>query len=167
MKSIIIIDKETQNELSENLKSELSRILVDRGYENETVELGKTEAAPCTGCFKCIDGKCVIHDMVGQIRKNVSSYALTVYLTPVLFGHSSSVIKNAIDRGTGSHHRQIVIGYGRDIDEGDKAIFIDITSKHRGSADIVHQGMDKQVDVFVTRTAEENAAIFEALKISL
>jgi len=167
MKGIIILDKDRQSELSENLLTGLYPILSDCGYEIETAELGKSDAAPCMGCFKCTDGKCIIDDRVAQIRERVYDYELTVYLTPILFGHFSAVVKNAIDRGTGSHLRQIVIGYGKDIDDSDKAIFIDMTAKHRGKADIVHRGMDERVDVFVSRKNEENSATLKTIKESM
>ena len=78
MKGIIILDKERQNELSENLMKSIFPVLVDRGYEIETAELGKADASPCMSCFKCTDGKCIIGDKVSQIRKCVHEYALTV-----------------------------------------------------------------------------------------
>ena len=85
-------------------------------------------------------------------------------MTPVLFGHFSSVIKNAIDRGASGHNWQIIIGYGSDIDDEEKSTFMDLTAKHRGKVDIVHPGMNRQVDVFVTKSAEDSTAICEALK---
>lgn len=123
---------------------------------------------PCLGisCFHCVTKhpeECVSKDAVFPIKKNVRQYDLTIFLTPVLFGHFSSPIKNAIDRGAGSHNWQIIIGYGSDIDDEEKSTFIGLTVKHRGSADIVHPGMDKQVDVFVTRSAEDSHAICDAL----
>ena len=81
----------------------------------------------------------------------------------MLFGHFSSCIKNAIDRGAGSRNWQVIIGYGSDIDDEEKSTFIDLTAKHRGSKDVVHPGMDRQVDVFVTRSSEDSTAICEAL----
>lgn len=164
MNAIFIIDKDKKTELSEDLKVKLYKIFDDKGYKNETVEIGKDEALPCLGCFQCPTGECVRKDTVNQIRKNIRRYDLTVFMTPVLFGHFSAVIKNAIDRGAGSHNWQIIIGYGSDIDDEEKSIFMDLTAKHRGSADIVHPGMDRYVYVYVTRSAEDSTVICEALK---
>lgn len=164
MNTIFIIDKDKKTELSEDLKAKLYKIFDDKGYKTETVEIDKNEVFPCLGCFQCTTGECVRKDKVNQIKKNVQRYDLTVFLTPVLFGHFSSSIKNAIDRGAGSHNWQIIIGYGSDIDDEEKSIFIDLTAKHRGSADIVHPGMDRRVDVFVTRSAEDSTAICETVK---
>jgi len=164
MNTVFIIDKDQKTELSEDLKAKLCKIFDDKGYQIETVELGKNEVFPCLSCFQCVTGECVSKDTVNQIRKNVQRYDLTVYLTPVLFGHFSSVIKNAIDRGTGSHTWQIIIGYGSDIDDEEKCTFIDLNYKHRGSADIVHPGMDRQVDAFVTRSTQDSITICETVK---
>jgi hypothetical protein len=168
MNTLLIIDKDTKTELSEDLRAKICKILTGKGHQIETVELGKKEVSPCLGlgCFQCVTkhpGECVSKDAVYPIKKNVQKYGLTVFLTPVLFGHFSSGIKNAIDRGAGSRNWQVIIGYGSDIDDEEKRTFIDLTAKHRGSADVVHPGMDRQVDVFVTGSAEDNTAICEAL----
>lgn len=69
-----------------------------------------------------------------------------------------------INKGTGCHNLQVIIGYGEDINDEEKSTFIDLTAKHRGSMDIVHPGMDKQVDVYVSSSIEDNRRIYEALK---
>jgi len=89
---------------------------------------------------------------------------MTIFLTPVLFGHFGSTIKSAIDRGCGNQNLQVVVGYGDDIDDEEKSTFIDLTRKHRGVADIVHPGFDKQVDVYLTTSSEDSGAICEAFK---
>ena len=163
MNTLFVIDKDSKTVLSEDLTAKLYKNLKDKGYQIETVELGKNEVSPCFGCYKCITGECVSKDAVYPIKKNVRKYDLTVFLTPVLFGHFSSVIKNAIDRGAGSHNWQVIIGYGSDIDDEEKCTFMGLTAKHRGNVDIVHPGMDRQVDVFVTRSVEDSTTICEAL----
>lgn len=71
----------------------------------------------------------------------------------LLFGHFGSIVKNAMDRGLGS-----------DIDDEEKNTFIDLIVKHSGSADIVHPGMVRHADVFVTMSTSDNIAICEAIK---
>jgi hypothetical protein len=168
MNALFLIDKDVKTTLSEDLRVKVLKILDEKGYRIETVEFGKNEVYPCLGlsCMHCVTkhpGECVSKDVVYPIKKDIRKYDLTVFLTPVLFGHFSSCIKNAMDRGTGSHNWQVIIGYGDHIDDEEKNTFIDLTAKHRGSKDIVHPGMDRQVDVFVTRAAEDNTMIYEAL----
>ncbi len=166
MNASLIMDREAKTPLSEDLETNIRMILVQRGHKVDVFELRKDDARPCLGCFLCLTkhpGECVSDDIVGKIIKDRKKYDLSIYLTPILFGHFSSTIKNAKDRGTGSHNWQIIIGYGNGIDEEERNTFIDLTAKHRGNADIVHPGMDRQVDVFVTQCVEDNAAIYEAL----
>jgi multimeric flavodoxin WrbA len=168
MNALFILDKDTKTELSEDLRTKVYKIVDIKGYQIETVELGKNEVSPCLGldCLHCVTklpGECVSKDRVYPIKKNIRKYDLTVFLTTVIFGHFSSCIKNAVDRGAGSHNWQVIIGYGNNIDDEEKSTFIDLTARHRGSKDIVHPGMDRQVDVLVTRSAEDNTTICEAL----
>jgi multimeric flavodoxin WrbA len=168
MNAIFILDKDVKTELSEDLKAKTYQIIGTKGYQIETVELGKNDVAPCLGldCFYCVNKhpmECVSKDAVYPIKKNIRKYDLTVFLTPVLFGHFSSCIKNAMDRGAGSHNLQVIIGYGNDIEDEEESTFIDLTAKHRGSKDVVHPGMDRQVDVYITRSIEDNTAICESL----
>ena len=166
MKAVIISDSDSKTELSKNLTAGIVSVLTENGNQVRSVELEKDRVAPCLGCFLCATkhrGECVSRDIVGQIRRDVQQLGLTVFVTPVLFGHFSSTLKNAVDRGTGSREWQIVIGYADEIDDEEKNTFLDLTAKHRVSADIVHPGMDSRVDVHVTQSLEENAAICESL----
>ncbi len=162
MNALFFVDREAKTELSENLQESIVGMLKDKGHNIELVELGKNDAAPCLGCLLCITknaGECVTKDIVNKYKVKSHKYDMTIYLTPVLFGHFSSTIKNAIDRGTGSPNLQVIIGYGSDIYDEEKSTFIDLTAKHRGKADVVHPGIDRQVDVYLTVSAGDNSAI--------
>jgi hypothetical protein len=167
MKAVIISDGDSKTELSENLKAGIVSVLSDRGNQVQSVELEKDRVAPCLGCFRCATshrGECVNKDAVGEIKKDLKRLGLTVFVTPVVFGQFSSTMKNAVDRGTGSHHWQMVIGYGTSIDEEERSTFIDLTAKHCGASDIVHPGMVERVDVVVTSSVEDNAVICDSLR---
>jgi hypothetical protein len=169
MKSVVFSDGDARTSLSEDLQAGIVRLLTEAGSQVEAIELEKDCVAPCLGCFRCMTerrGVCVHKDAVAEVRRNVLQLGLTVYLTPVVFGHFSSTVKNAVDRGTGSRAWQVVVGYGNgsDIDEEEKSTFLDLTAAQRGGADIVHPGMDAKVDVYVTQSPEENVAICERLK---
>ncbi len=165
--ALLILDKESKTELEEDLRAKILSILDQNGHQNEVIELGKENAAPCLGCLACLTkhpGECVNKDTVNEIKRKTKKFDLTIFLTPVLFGHFSSTIKNAMDRGIGSHNWQVIIGFGRDINAEERSTFIDLTAKHRGCADIVHPGMDKRVDVFVVRSTGDSIDICEELK---
>lgn len=167
MNTLLVLDKDSKTKLSEDLKVKVVRTLEEKGHWVEIVELGKNDVSPCLGCLLCLTkhpGECVTKDIVNEIRKNVKKYSATFYLTPVLFGHFSSTIASVMAKGTGSHNWQVIIGFGEDIDDEEKSTFIDLTAKHHGKADIVHPGMNRQVDVFVSRSIEDNTIICAALK---
>jgi len=161
------MDKDSKTGLSDDLKVRITKTLKDNGHQVDLFELGKNDVTPCLGCLLCLTkhpGECVNKDIVNEIRKNVTKYSATFYLTPVLFGHYSSTIASPMNKATGSHNFQVIIGYGENINDEEKSTFIDLTAKHRGEKDIVHPGMDRQVDVFVSRSAEDTTKICEALK---
>jgi multimeric flavodoxin WrbA len=167
MNTILILDKDAKTGLSEDLKERILRILKENGHRVEVVELGRNDVMPCFGCFLCLTkhvGICVTRDRIAEIRNNVNRYDMTIFLTPVIFGHFSSTVKCAIDRGCGSNNLQVMVGYGDNIDDEEKSTFIGLTRKHRGKVDIVHPGIDKQVDVYLTTSSEDSEAICEAFK---
>jgi multimeric flavodoxin WrbA len=124
LNTLLILDKDSKTQLSEDLKVKVVRTLKEKGHRVEVVELGKDDVSPCLGCFLCLTkhpGECVTKDIVNEIRKNVKKYSATFYLTPVLFGHFSSTIASVMAKGTGSHNWQVIIGFGEDIDNEEKA----------------------------------------------
>jgi multimeric flavodoxin WrbA len=102
MQAFLFLDRETQTKLAEDLKIRVLTTLKQKGYPVEIIELDRNNAYPCLGCFQCLNkhaGECVSRDMISEIKKKARTSDLTVFLTPVLFGHFSSPVKNALDRG--------------------------------------------------------------------
>src|SRR5271157_4268073 len=117
------MDKDSRIRLSEDLKAKIIKTLQDNGHQVEVFELGKNDVTPCLGCLLCLikhPGECVNKDIVNEIRKNANKYSATVFLTPVLFGHYSSTMASPMNKGTGSHNLQVIIGYGENIDDEEK-----------------------------------------------
>jgi hypothetical protein len=169
-RAFLVCDHDGATAVSDDLKVRLGVLLGLRGYATEVVELGRSDAAPCRGCLLCLTkhpGECVTKDVLGDLVRRMNAVrddSITVFITPVVFGHPSSIIKNAIDRGAGSRTLQVFVGYGEDIDEEEESTFIDLIARHRGSADIVHPGMEKEFLGYVTRSEHDNASICDALK---
>ena len=166
---LLISDKNSKTGLSEYLKDQVISTLEENGHLVEVFELGKNEVTQCIGCLNCLTkhpGECVNKDVVNNIRKKVDEgrYYATFFLTPVVFGHYSSTMASPINKGTGCHSLQVIIGYGEDQSEEEKNTFIDLTAKHRGKMDIIHPGMDREVDVYVSSCAEDTDKICESLK---
>ena len=167
MNTILILDKDAKTGLSEDFKVRILEILKEKGHRVEVVELGRKDVTPCFGCLFCLTkhvGTCVTRDGIAEIRNHANRYDMTIFLTPVVFGHFGSTVKCAIDRGCGCQNLQVMVGYGDDIDDEEKSTFIDLTHKHRGKRDIVHPGFDKQVDVYLTTSSEESRSICEAFR---
>lgn len=167
MNALFILDKDSRSPLSEDLKDRVVQALEEKGYRVDMFELGRDDVFQCLGCLLCVTkhpDECVNKDVINEIKKNVKKYSATFYLTPVIFGHYSSTMASAINKGTGSHNWQVIIGFGEDVDDEEKSTFLDLTAKHRGKADIVHPGMDRRVDVFVTMSMEDNTRICDTIK---
>lgn len=167
MSALIISDKESRTNITEHFTTTLAMALEKMGKTVDVFELGKNDVFQCLGCLLCLTehpAECVHKDIVNTIRKQVKKYSVTFYLTPILFGHYSSTIAAAINKGTGSHEWQVVIGFSEDVNDEERETFIDLIAKHRGESDIVHPGMDKRVDVFVCRSFEENSETINRIK---
>jgi hypothetical protein len=169
MNILFVLDKDAKTGLSEDLKRQIILNLEVKGHRFDVYELGKNDVTQCLGCLLCLTkhaGECAVKDTVNELRKNVKQYDATFFLTPILFGHYSSTMASPLNKATGSHKWQVLLGYGEGLNEEEKNTFIDLTAKHRGKMDIVHPGMDKQVDVFVSQSLEDNRKICESLKVS-
>lgn len=171
MQVLVVTDRDSTSALSQNLTVRITDALRERGHAVRLLELGREDAAPCRGCLFCFTkhpGECVSKDTVNELIKAEHvrrEPAATVFVTPVLFGHPRSTIKNAMDRGAASRYLQVIIGYGEDIDDEERSTFIDLYMKHRGKMDIVHPGVDREVAAFVTRSEADNAVVCEALRL--
>jgi multimeric flavodoxin WrbA len=116
LNALLILDKDSKTDLSEDLRIKLVNIIKEMGNKVDVFELGKNDVFQCLGCLLCLTkhpGECVHKDVVQKIRQQVKKYSVTFYLTPILFGHYSSTIAAAINKGTGSHEWQVIIGFWR------------------------------------------------------
>ncbi len=167
MNTVLLLDRDAKTALLEGLKEGILAILRNKGHRVEVVEVGRNDVTPCLGCLLCLTrhvGICVTRDSVSEIRNGPNRYDMTIFLSPVVFGHFNSTVKCAIDRGCGSNNLQVMVGYGEDIDEEERSTFLDLTRRHRGKMDIVHPGFDKHVDVYITTSPAENEAVFDAFR---
>ena len=109
----------------------------------------------------------MIGDDIANINRAIMNSDVVVYLNPVVFGQFSANIKYALDRwlpnmlpffevrkdGSTIHPRryesypkQIMIGYGENLNAEDAQLFIDITKKHRSHIDVlIDDGTDSQI----------------------
>jgi multimeric flavodoxin WrbA len=170
MKATVISDKEHNTELYQKLSELTAAFLNGKGLDANMIDIGSDDLEYCSGCFDCwtkSPGDCVKSDSMRKISQSFMDSDVVVYMSPVIFGHYSSNIKNILDRllqnelpfmitrsdgSTGNalrydeHPKQIILGYGNQISEEDVQLFKDVTMKHRKSFDVmVYQGTDGDI----------------------
>ncbi len=178
MRILCLHDADKQSGLSKDFVDRLGQTVRARGHELEVVGLARSELAYCMGCLRCWykeSGKCVSRDKLWRLEDRLPEFDLLLFLTPVLFGNFSAEMKTPIEKGFGSKLAggrlaprllpQLVVGYGEDLDEEEVSCFLDVTRKHRGSADIVHPELSGvHVEAMVTRSLEDNAALLQRIE---
>ena len=173
MEILYISDKDAKTELSEDLRAKINQIMAEKGNKIEMVEAGKNDIYPCLGCLYCFtksNGICVNKDLMSDINKKIKDFGIVFYVAPIVFGQFASTMKNALDKSQlinvikeGRMPFLIAIGYGDDVNDEERATFIDITKKHRGDANIVHPMMKERYEVFASRSRKDNDEISEKL----
>ena len=167
MKSLVVSDIEFDTGTHGKLRSALMGYLEARGCAVEEVSVGRDTLAYCMGCFGCWvkkPGECIIGDRMGAINRSSMTSDAVFYLCPIVFGQFSANMKNVIDRwlpnmlpffeirpdGSTMHPpryadypRQVMIGYGEELDGEDARLFTDINRKHRSNAEVlIYRGDD-------------------------
>jgi multimeric flavodoxin WrbA len=148
----MISDAEHVTELSTTLKNTLLTIFENQAIKVQVYDVNN-ELSHCVGCFSCwikTPGECAIKDAMNDINKEVIHSDIVLYLSPIVFGSCSSVIKNALDRslpnvspfftrinGLTQHKRRysnypayFMIGYGENLAENEKTTFLDWIQTH-------------------------------------
>ncbi|KUO74889.1 MAG: flavodoxin [Desulfosporosinus sp. BRH_c37] len=161
MKALLISDQEYPTKTYQALNDLTGKFLKHKGFDTDMIELEAENLTFCMGCFGCWikkPGECVINDRMAQINRSVMNSDVVIYLSPIIFGQFSPNIKNIIDRslpnmlpffetrpdGSTMHPprydtypRQIILGYGDEISDEDKQLFIDVTKKHRRNIEVL------------------------------
>ncbi len=168
MRLLVLHDAERACEISEDLIERLRAL-----GQVERVDLRRGDLAWCVGCLKCWSGGtgvCVARDRMPELEARLEGAVAVVFLTAVVFGSFSAVIKNTVDKGFGAnlctevHYPQLVVGFGADITPDEEQTFLDLTLEHRGPRDVVHPELaGVPVDAVVTRSVEDNPAIVQRL----
>ncbi len=158
MKAVILTDGEFETEQFHSLYASILTYFKD--YDLETININKGDLAYCIGCFGCWvqkPGECMISDLMDDINRKTMNSDVVITLSPVIYGQYSANIKNALDRwipnvlpffetrkdGSTMHPRryktypkQLMIGYGEQLNNFDMQLFTDIAKKHRSNIDV-------------------------------
>lgn len=83
------------------LGTSIGQVLSDTGFEWEEIDLVNRNIKKCRGCFGCwvlTPGECVVKDDSQAICRLFINSDLVIFLTPVVYGGYSSVLKKMIDK---------------------------------------------------------------------
>lgn len=101
MKAIILIGSKTDDNESAKIHEMMLEELKKLNWDVTSIVLEDKNIAYCTGCFGCwvqTPGECVIKDYEETIVRKMVHSDLIIYITPIVFGGYSSILKKALDR---------------------------------------------------------------------
>ena len=104
MKALILDGTKSTNNESTKIFDLMVEELTKLNWEVISIGLEDKAIGYCTGCFGCwvqTPGECVIKDYEESIVKDMVHSDLIIYLTPIIFGGYSSILKKALDRQIG------------------------------------------------------------------
>jgi multimeric flavodoxin WrbA len=104
MKVLILDGSIEKTSFSERALEVLHEVFDRLAIASEIITLREKKISYCRGCFGCwvkTPGVCVIHDDALDISRRMIQSDLVVYLTPILFGGYSHLLKAQLDRSIG------------------------------------------------------------------
>jgi len=104
MKALILDGTKSSNDESTKIFNLMLEELNKLNWEVISITLEDINIGYCTGCFGCwvqTPGECIIKDHEENVIKDMVHSDLIIYLTPIMFGGYSSILKKALDRQIG------------------------------------------------------------------
>ncbi len=104
MKALILDGTKSTNNESTMIFDLMLEELKKLNWEVISIVLEDKNIEYCTGCFGCwvqTPGECVIKDFEENVVRDMVHSDLIIYLTPIVFGGYSSILKKALDRQIG------------------------------------------------------------------
>jgi len=101
MKAVILIGSKADDSESAKIHELMLEELKKLNWDATSIVLEDKNIAYCTGCFGCwvqTPGECVIKDYEEIIVREMVHTDLIIYITPIVFGGYSSILKKALDR---------------------------------------------------------------------
>ena len=101
MKALILIGSKTDDSESVKIHDMMLEELKKLNWDATSIFLEEKNIAYCLGCFGCwvqTPGQCVIKDYEETIVRKMVHTDLIIYITPIVFGGYSSILKKALDR---------------------------------------------------------------------
>ncbi len=104
MKVLILDGTKSNNNESTKIYDLILEELKKLNWDITSIVLEDKNIDYCTGCFGCwvqTPGECVFKDYEENVVRNMVHSDLIIYLTPIMFGGYSSILKKALDRQIG------------------------------------------------------------------
>ncbi len=101
MKALILIGSKMDDSESAKIHEIMLEELKKLNWDATSIVLEDINIAYCTGCFGCwvqTPGECIIKDYEETIVRKMVQSDLIIYITPIVFGGYSSILKKALDR---------------------------------------------------------------------
>lgn len=101
MHALVLDGFKSDDTRKQQIRSVLISQIEKKKMTHKWVELDGLKIAPCRGCFSCwirTPGICVIDDDAIEVARMTAQCDLLVYITPVVFGGVSPILKLALDR---------------------------------------------------------------------
>lgn len=98
----LILNGEIKGDISlAKVDENTKELLIEQGYEVESILLYEKKIGECLGCFGCwvkTPGICVIDDYGRSLIEEIIKSDIVVFLTPTVYGGYSSEMKKVLDR---------------------------------------------------------------------
>ena len=104
MKVLILDGTKSNNNESTKIFDLILEELKKLNWDITSIVLEDKNIDYCTGCFGCwvqTPGECMFKDYEENVVRNMVHSDLIIYLTPIMFGGYSSILKKALDRQIG------------------------------------------------------------------
>lgn len=99
MNIVVLEGSPNRNGSSNMLADEFIRGARESGSEVTVIDAAHSNIHPCTGCIHCgYEGPCVQKDDMNNIRKQILSADMIVFVTPLYYYGMSAQLKTLIDR---------------------------------------------------------------------
>ncbi|MGL6106701.1 flavodoxin family protein [Romboutsia sp.] len=109
MKKILLINTSNRKKTTYNLLLSIEKILKNKGFKTEIINLHDYKIQFCKGCEVCVlKGNCFIKDDSSLIMKKIVESDGLVIGTPVYLNNMSGILKAFIDRTCSWFHRSEV-----------------------------------------------------------
>lgn len=99
MKITVLEGSPVKHGSSNMLAEHFKRGAEEAGHQVGIIDAAHSNIHPCTGCIHCgYEGPCVFHDDVDEIKREILSSDMIVFVTPLYYYGMSAQLKTLIDR---------------------------------------------------------------------